>query len=115
MIIYLALGLLVLGSAGYHCWRAGSGSGRQSRLGWLLAAAETALLMVMVRLLLPWSVIPPVLWLLPMVILAVAAALVVRRWSKLHWLRPDRRPAATIAGSGVEGAVIIALGFLMLG
>ncbi|SDS30837.1 hypothetical protein [Microlunatus soli] len=115
MIIDLILGLLVLAALGYRCWQAATGTGRQSRLGWLVAAGEIALTMVIAKLLLTWSVIPPLLWLLPIMIIAGTAALVVRRWHQLPWLLAGRRRAVSIAGSTVNGLVIIACGVLLLG
>lgn len=115
MIISLLIGVIILATLGYSCWRAAGGRGRQSRVGWILDAMSAVLAMIIARQLLSWSTIPPLLWFVPVVIIAVTAALVVRRWHRLPWLTPGRRRRTTVAGSAVGATIMIAAGALLIG
>ena len=106
MIIQVVVGGLFLLRIGWLCWRAVTGGGRQSRLGWLQAAGEVLLMMLIARLLLNWSIIPPLLWLLPVVISAATAVAVLRRWPKLPWVPSGRRLSAGIAWTVVGGVLV---------
>lgn len=114
MIIQIVLGALILLRIGWLCLRAVTGRGRQSRLDWLLAAGEAVLLMIIARLLLNWSLIPTLWWMVPVVILAAAAVLVSRRWPGLPWTDTGHRRSVSIGGAVVEAVVIVGCVALLL-
>lgn len=108
--VVAALVLFYVGWFAAVAWRRGKAS---SRLQWIGAALGGVVAMIIARAWIDWALIPPWLWLLPVLIMAFGVAGVVRRWDETPWVRSDR-PRRAIAGSAINGAVAVAVGVLVL-
>ncbi len=91
--------------------RIGRKGGIKDRLGILDGLAGAVLGILLARLLVPWSVVPALLWAVPVAFAAYGTMLAVRAWSGLPWVAgrtPALRAAATTIGLALTAALAVA-------
>jgi hypothetical protein len=88
--------------------RAGRKGGIKDRLGVVDGLAGAIIGIVLARLLIPWHVVPALLWAVPVGFAAYGTALAARLWPSLPWVT-GRAPAARVAGAVIGVAATAAL------
>ena len=110
------LALFVTGAFALSVWSDKEAWRTRSRVDLLIAALNSAVVLVVLHQLLPWSSVPVVLWLLPVLLVAGGVAGAVLRWPALPWLRPGRSRRRVVADVGLEvvvaAAVVVVLAVL---
>jgi hypothetical protein len=86
-----------------------------SRLDLVLTGTDAVAALLLARTLMPWASLPPLLWLLPVAVVAVGAFGSVLRWRSLPALRPDRSRRRSIVTAALHGAVYLLLLFVLFG
>jgi hypothetical protein len=84
--------------------RVGRKGGVKDRLGIIDGFAGAIIGIVLARLLIPWHVVPALLWAVPVAFAAYGTALAVRAWPTLPWVT-GRAAAARVAGTAIGVAV----------
>jgi hypothetical protein len=89
-VVVGVLTLFVTGAFALSVWSDEEARRARSRVDLLIAALNSVVVLVVLHQLLPWSSVPVVLWLLPVLLVAGGVAGAVLRWLGLPWRRPDR-------------------------
>lgn len=84
--------------------RAGRRGGVRDRVGIVDGLAGAVVGIVLARLLIPWHVVPALLWAVPVALAAYGTMVAVRIWRTLPWVT-GRAPAFRVAGAAVGAAV----------
>jgi len=110
---FLALAFAGLFAAG--SLTRGKAFAAKSRLDLVIAAADSAVVLLGAHLLMPWGSVSPVLWLVPVAIFAAGAAGAVLRWRDFPAVRPGRPARRTWAWAAVHVGVLAAIVFVIAG
>ncbi|MGB3376285.1 MAG: hypothetical protein WBA87_14225 [Microbacterium sp.] len=86
-----------------------------SRLELILRALDAATLLLFAHIMMPWAVLSPWLWLIPVALFAAGVAGINLKWSTLPFLRPDRSHRRTATWAIFHVIVIASLIVLVLG
>ena len=89
--------------------------GAKSRLDLVLSGVDAVVVLFAARLLMPWSIVSPWLWMIPVAIVAAGVGFAVIRWSGLPVTRPDKSRRHAVIWGAVHAAVLAALVFLLVG
>ncbi|HEV7948436.1 MAG TPA: hypothetical protein VGP24_01590 [Glaciihabitans sp.] len=83
-----------------------------SRVGAITSVGDTVIVLIMVRLFVPWGAVPVALWLVPVVLVASGIAGVVLRYAALPtW--PAGKPRWSIVVSAIVTGVLLLLALLL--
>jgi hypothetical protein len=83
--------------------------GVRSRLELVNLGVDAVAVLALGHVLLPWALIPPALWLVPVALTAIGVAGTALRWTSLPLRRPDRRAWAVVAAAVVNALVAVAV------
>jgi len=108
-VVVGVLALFVPGTFAFSVWTDKEARRTRSRVDLLIAALNSAVVLVVLHQLLPWSSVPVALWLLPVLLVAGGAAGAVLRWPGLPWRRPDRARWRVVANVVLEVVVAAAV------
>jgi hypothetical protein len=107
-----SIALLSTGTFLLSAWAGPKVFRTRSRVDQLTAALNSFVALVLLHQLMPWSLIPPALWLLPVLFVAGGVVGAVLQWPDLPWLRPDRvrwRIAVGVVSEVVVAVALVAL------
>ena len=103
------LALFVTGGFALSVWTDKEARRTRSRVDLLIAALNSVVVLVVLHQLLPWSSVPVVLWLLPVLLVAAGVVGAVLRWPGLPWRRGDRARWRVVANLALEVVVAAAV------
>jgi hypothetical protein len=108
-VVVSVLAVVTTASFVLSAWSEKEARRARSRVDLLTAALNSAVVLVLLHQLLPWSSVPVALWLVPVLLVAGGVAGAVLRWPGLPWLRPDRARWRVVSSAAVEVVVAIAV------
>jgi len=111
------LGLVALAFASSFALQAfnrGPRWGAKSKLELVFTGLDAVVALLAVHLLMPWTSVSPLLWLIPVAVLAVAVYGSVLRGRQLATLRVDKPRRRTLAWAAVHAAVLVGILFVLL-
>ena len=107
--IWVFLTLAFTGLFAASAFSTGKVFGAKSRLDLVVAALDAVVVLAVAREMAPWGTVSPLLWFVPVAIVAAGAAGSVRAWEWLPNLRPDKPARRTIVFGIVHLAVLVAI------
>lgn len=87
----------------------------KSRIDIVVSVLNFAAILVLARVLIAWTVLPPVVWLLFVAALAAAVVGAVLRWNSLPLVRTTRPAVRSWIYAGINVAVVVAVLVLVFG
>jgi hypothetical protein len=106
-VVVGVLALTVTGAFALSVWSGRAALRSRSRIDLSTAALDSVMGLVLLHQLLPWSTVPVVLWLLPVLLVAGGTAGAVLRWPGLPWLRPGRARWRVVSSAVLEVVVAV--------
>ena len=85
----------------------------RSRLDVLTKGADALLALAIAHTFVPWTMIAPVVWLLPVGLVGVAVGAVAARWDSLPLLRPARPPKLQVVLAAFHTVVSLILALVV--
>ena len=87
----------------------------KSRIDIVMSVLNFAAILVLARILIAWTVLPPVVWLLFVAALAAAVIGAILRWNSLPLVRATRPAVRSWLYAGINLAIVVAVMVLVFG
>jgi hypothetical protein len=115
-VVIGVIALVYTGGFALSAWTDKEARRARSRVDLLVAALNSVVALVLLHQLLPWSSVPVVLWLLPVLLVAGGVVGAVLRWPGLPWLRAGRARWRIVGGAALEvlAAVVVVVVLVVL-